>query len=103
MMLGWQVVQLLKTFDYLMEKSGVGDESGELTGPSQIHHLLELVKKEQKIYDLAFSEVIRQVSVGCVERGQLLSKLRNKYADLLGRVSTQRSADLILNSTLSKF
>lgn len=42
----------------MLKKSGVDDESVEINGPSQIHHLLELVKKEQKIYDLAFSEVI---------------------------------------------
>lgn len=34
-----------------------------------------------------FIQVIRQVSVECLERGQLLSKLRQKYADLLNRVS----------------
>jgi len=84
-----EVVQLLKSFDYMLKKSGVDDESVEVNGPSQIHHLLELVKKEQKIYDLAFSEVIRQVSVGCIERGQLLSKLRTRYADLLSRVPRQ--------------
>jgi len=84
-----EVVQLLKTFDYMLKKSGVDDESVEINGPSQIHHLLELVKKEQKMYDLAFSEVIRQVSVGCIERGQLLSKLRTRYADLLSRIPRQ--------------
>ena len=41
----------------MLKKSGVDDESVEINGPSQIHHLLELVKKEQKMYDLAFSEV----------------------------------------------
>lgn len=38
--------------------------------------LLELVQTEQKIYNIVFHELIRQVSVGCVERGQLLAKLR---------------------------
>ena len=28
----------------------------------QIHNLLELVKKEQNIYNVAFNEIIRQVS-----------------------------------------
>lgn len=38
--------------------------------------LLELVRVEQNIYNIVFHEVIRQVTVGCAERGQLLAKLR---------------------------
>ena len=35
---------------------------------------------------IAYLQVIRQASIECVERGQLLSKLRQRYADLLNRV-----------------
>lgn len=38
--------------------------------------LLEVVRAEQNIYNIVFHEVIRQVTVGCAERGQLLEKLR---------------------------
>lgn len=38
--------------------------------------LLELVQVEQNIYNIVFHEVIRQVTVSCAERGQLLAKLR---------------------------
>ncbi|TNN21850.1 Axonemal dynein light chain domain-containing protein 1 [Liparis tanakae] len=38
--------------------------------------LLELLQVEQSIYNIVFHELIRQVSVGCAERGQLLAKLR---------------------------
>lgn len=38
--------------------------------------LLELVKVEQNIYNVVFHELIRQVTVGCAERGHLLAKLR---------------------------
>lgn len=38
--------------------------------------LLELVQVEQNIYNIVFHEVIRQVTVNCAERGQLLAKLR---------------------------
>ena len=41
----------------MLQKSGVNDEHLELEGPTQIHNLLEMVKKEQTIYDLTFSEV----------------------------------------------
>lgn len=39
--------------------------------------LLELVRAEQSIYNVVFHEVIRQVTVSCAERGQLLEKLRS--------------------------
>lgn len=37
---------------------------------------MELVQMEQNIYNTVFHEVIRQVTVSCAERGQLLAKLR---------------------------
>lgn len=46
--------------------------------------LLELVQVEQNIYNIVFHELIRQVSVNCAERGQLLAKLR-LAADTLGQ------------------
>lgn len=44
---------------------------------SQMEGLLELVRAEQNIYNIVFHEVIRQVTVSCAERGQLLEKLRS--------------------------
>lgn len=41
-----------------------------------MERLLELVQAEQNIYNIVFHEVIRQVTVSCAERGQLLAKLR---------------------------
>ena len=52
----------------------------------QIHALLDLVRQEQNIYNLVFNEVIRQVSIECVERGELLADLRKRYASLLDKV-----------------
>lgn len=43
----------------------------------QVENLLELVRIEQNIYNIVFHELIRQVSVECAERGQLLAKLRS--------------------------
>lgn len=42
----------------------------------EMESLLELVQMEQNIYNTVFHEVIRQVTVSCAERGQLLAKLR---------------------------
>ncbi|NWQ93591.1 AXDN1 protein, partial [Burhinus bistriatus] len=83
-----EVIQLMEVMDSMLEKAGVDKLIG-VTGPSQLHNALELMKAEQNIYNIVFHELIRQVSVDCVERGQLLSKLRQKYVGLLERVPEQ--------------
>lgn len=50
---------------------------------------MKLVKEEQKIYNIIFSEVIRQVSVECIERGTVLAELRKRYAKMLDKVPRQ--------------
>ncbi|XP_023125674.2 axonemal dynein light chain domain-containing protein 1 [Amphiprion ocellaris] len=81
-----EVVQLMRMMDDMLEKAGVDQQSEELTELSQLESLLELVKVEQNIYNIVFHELIRQVSVGCAERGQLLAKLRQRYQSLLDRI-----------------
>ncbi|NXH70266.1 AXDN1 protein, partial [Hydrobates tethys] len=83
-----EVIQLMEVMDNMLEKAGV-DKLIRVTGPSQLHNLLELMKAEQNIYNIVFHELIRQVSVDCVERGQLLSKLRQRYVGLLERIPEQ--------------
>ncbi|NWI65000.1 AXDN1 protein, partial [Todus mexicanus] len=84
-----EVIQLMEMMDSMLEKAGV-DKLIRVTGPSQLHNALELMKAEQNIYNIVFHELIRQVSVGCVERGQLLSKLRSqRYVDLMERIPEQ--------------
>ncbi|NXS69741.1 AXDN1 protein, partial [Pandion haliaetus] len=83
-----EVIQLMEVMDSMLEKAGV-DKIIRVTGPSQLHNMLELMKAEQNIYNIIFHELIRQVSVDCVERGQLLSKLRQRYVGLLERIPEQ--------------
>ncbi|NXS49557.1 AXDN1 protein, partial [Balaeniceps rex] len=83
-----EVIQLMEVMDSMLEKAGV-DKLIRVTGPSQLHNLLELMKAEQNIYNIVFHELIRQISVDCVERGQLLSKLRQRYVGLLERIPEQ--------------
>lgn len=45
----------------MLDKAGVKDEEVEVKGPTQMHNLLELIKKEQNIYNIVFHELIRQV------------------------------------------
>ncbi|KAI4899063.1 hypothetical protein NFI96_031205 [Prochilodus magdalenae] len=84
-----EAVQLMRVMDDMLEKAGVNQEFKELTDLSQMQGLLELVRVEQKIYNIVFHELIRQVSVECTERGQLLAKLRQRYVALLDRIPRQ--------------
>ncbi|XP_027882491.1 axonemal dynein light chain domain-containing protein 1 isoform X2 [Xiphophorus couchianus] len=81
-----EVIQLMRMMDDMLEKAGVDQQNEELTDLCQLENLLELVKTEQNIYNIVFHELIRQVTVGCAERGQLLAKLRQRYQSLLERI-----------------
>ncbi|XP_052221948.1 axonemal dynein light chain domain-containing protein 1-like isoform X3 [Dreissena polymorpha] len=85
----YEVVQLKATMEEMLERAGVNDADVEIKGPTQMHNLLELIKKEQNIYNIVFHELIRQSSIECVERGELLSNLRSKYSNLLNKVPQQ--------------
>ncbi|XP_076455039.1 axonemal dynein light chain domain-containing protein 1-like isoform X2 [Babylonia areolata] len=85
----FEVMQLKKTMEDMLEKVGFNDIDTDIKGPTQMHNLLELIKKEQNIYNIVFHELIRQTSVECSDRGQLLSDLRNKYSELLSKVPQQ--------------
>ncbi|XP_059840522.1 axonemal dynein light chain domain-containing protein 1 isoform X2 [Hypanus sabinus] len=82
-----EAIQLSQVMDDMLEKVGFNeDDKQELKGATQIHHLLDLVKKEQDIYNLVFHELIRQISVDCGERGELLAKIRERYVSLLDHI-----------------
>lgn len=51
------------TMDAMLEKAGVSrmQSDNDLHGPTNMHNLLELVQKEQDIYNIVFHELIRQV------------------------------------------
>ena len=42
-----EVMKLKHAFEAMLSRAGIDDESKELSGPTQIHNLLEIVKKEQ--------------------------------------------------------
>ncbi|KAG8548088.1 hypothetical protein GDO81_026739, partial [Engystomops pustulosus] len=84
-----EVIQLMKVMDTMLKQAGIDEEELQLEGPTQLHNLLELLKTEQNIYNIVFHELIRQVSVECVERGELLAKLRQRYVMLLNKIPQQ--------------
>ncbi|XP_006142373.1 axonemal dynein light chain domain-containing protein 1 isoform X1 [Tupaia chinensis] len=82
-----EVIQLNNVMDTMLERAGV--ESQEYSGPTKMHKLLHILKKEQTIYNTVFHELIRQVSVDCVDRGELLSKIRERYVQMLDQTARQ--------------
>ncbi|XP_004425229.1 PREDICTED: axonemal dynein light chain domain-containing protein 1 [Ceratotherium simum simum] len=82
-----EVVQLNDVMDTMLERAGV--ENQEYTGPTKMHKLLHILKKEQTIYNTVFHELIRQVSVDCADRGELLSKIRERYVQMLDQIARQ--------------
>ncbi|XP_008590273.1 PREDICTED: axonemal dynein light chain domain-containing protein 1 [Galeopterus variegatus] len=82
-----EVVQLNDVMETMLERAGV--ENQEYAGPTKMHKLLHILKKEQTIYNTVFHELIRQVSVDCAERGELLSKIRERYVQMIDQIARQ--------------
>ncbi|XP_040840142.1 axonemal dynein light chain domain-containing protein 1 [Ochotona curzoniae] len=82
-----EVVQLSDVMDAMLERATV--ENQEYAGPTKMHQLLHMLRKEQSIYNTVFHELIRQVSVDCVDRGELLSKIRERYVQMLDQIARQ--------------
>ncbi|XP_053460094.1 axonemal dynein light chain domain-containing protein 1 [Nycticebus coucang] len=82
-----EVVKLNDVMDAMLERAGA--ENQEYTGPTKMHKLLHMLKKEQTIYNTVFHELIRQVSVDCADRGELLSKIRQRYVQMLDQIARQ--------------
>ncbi|XP_038614175.1 axonemal dynein light chain domain-containing protein 1 isoform X2 [Tachyglossus aculeatus] len=82
-----EVIQLKDVMDTLLQKAGVDGQKS--VGPTKLHDALQILKTEQNIYNTVFHELIRQITVECADRGALLSNLRQRYVQLIERVSHQ--------------
>ncbi|XP_044530829.1 axonemal dynein light chain domain-containing protein 1 [Gracilinanus agilis] len=82
-----EVAQLKSVMDIMLEKAGVDSE--ESVNSTKMHKLLEKLKTEQNIYNTVFHEIIRQISVDCADRGELLSNIRQRYVKLLDQIARQ--------------
>lgn len=81
--------------DHLVKvQQGVADleERGKGGRGTELDKMLAIVREEQVVHDLFFQEIIRQVSVQCVQRGNLLASLRQYYAALFARVPRHAAA-----------
>ncbi|ORZ33973.1 hypothetical protein BCR44DRAFT_1390896, partial [Catenaria anguillulae PL171] len=54
--------------------------------PAEIRSLLRLAEDENVIYDGVFNEMVRQVTVHMIERGDLLAEIRKRYANMFAQI-----------------
>jgi hypothetical protein len=54
--------------------------------PTEMHQFVHVIREENKIYDTVFQELIRQVTVNMVERGEVLSEIRNRYSKMFQKI-----------------
>eukprot|EP00842_Homolaphlyctis_polyrhiza_P006814 jgi/Hompol1/721/HPOL_005391-RA len=54
--------------------------------PTEMHAFLAIIQEEQKIYDSVFQEIIRQVTVNMIERGEVIAEIRRRYANMFLKI-----------------
>ncbi|KAI8854573.1 hypothetical protein BC829DRAFT_359696 [Chytridium lagenaria] len=54
--------------------------------PTEMHAFLAIIQEEQKIYDAVFQEIIRQVTVNMIERGDVLAEIRKRYGSMFSKI-----------------
>ncbi|KAI9092459.1 hypothetical protein DFS34DRAFT_633666 [Phlyctochytrium arcticum] len=78
-----EVALLKHTMEHLIKGAGAEVEQEY---PTEMHAFLALIQEEQKIYDAVFQELIRQVTVNMIERGEVLAEIRNRYANMFTKI-----------------
>ena len=59
---------------------------GKQEYPTEMDFFMHIIREENKICDTVFQEVIRQVTVNMTERGEILSEIRNRYAQMFKKI-----------------
>ncbi|KAI9363349.1 hypothetical protein DFJ73DRAFT_788970 [Zopfochytrium polystomum] len=54
--------------------------------PTEMHAFLKIIQEEAKIYDAVFAEIIRQVTVNMIERGEVLAEIRKRYGYMFTKI-----------------
>ncbi|KAJ3336337.1 Axonemal dynein light chain domain-containing protein 1, partial [Kappamyces sp. JEL0680] len=62
-----EVAKLKRTMQELLKTLDIDDEQ---LYPTEMHQFMYIIKEENKIYDTVFKELIRQVTVNMIERGE---------------------------------
>lgn len=78
-----EVALLKHTMQTLVKEVGA---DMDMDYPTEMHAFLAVIQEEQKIYDAVFQELIRQVTVNMIERGEVLAEIRNRYANMFTKI-----------------
>ncbi|EPZ33129.1 hypothetical protein O9G_004998 [Rozella allomycis CSF55] len=81
-----EVLLLRHAMDTMLNRIGLSSAEDY---PTEMHTLLAIIQEEQKVYDMVFREIIRQVSIHMHERGQILSDLRERYMKMFNKIPKQ--------------
>jgi hypothetical protein len=97
-----EVAQLKLAMRDLIKSLGV---EAETPYPTEMHAFLSIIQEEYKIYDTVFKEIIRQVSVNMVERGEVLAEVRDRYANMFSKIPhhvTELHTELVAHRKLNR-
>jgi uncharacterized membrane protein YgaE (UPF0421/DUF939 family) len=61
-------------------------KSDDKVASTEMDEFVRIIVEENKIYDHVFQEMIRQVTVNMIERGELLLEIRNRYAAMFQKI-----------------
>ncbi|XJO76751.1 hypothetical protein BDV3_007238 [Batrachochytrium dendrobatidis] len=78
-----EVALLKNAMITLLEEIGANETDDY---PTEMHAFLGIIQEEQKIYDSVFQEIIRQVMVNMVERGEVIAEIRKRYANMFIKI-----------------
>jgi hypothetical protein len=81
-----EVATLRMTMNELIKSLGI-DEKGKY--PTEMELFVKVIQEENKIYNTVFKEIIRQVHVNMIERGEILAEIRDRYAKMFRRIPIQ--------------
>ena len=79
-----EVILLKETMMEMLQNIEQEDSNAEY--PTEMHAFLHVMQEEQKIYDGVFQELVRQVTVNMIERGEVLSEIRNRYSNMFQKI-----------------
>ncbi|KAJ3319435.1 Axonemal dynein light chain domain-containing protein 1 [Boothiomyces sp. JEL0866] len=97
-----EVAHLRNTMRNLIEKIGANEDSPY---PTEMDLFMKIIVEEQKIYDTVFQELIRQVTVNMIERGEVLAEIRKRYSNMFMKIPNHilnLHTELIANRKLNR-
>lgn len=81
------------------------DVEGDTPYPTEMDTFMHIIREENKICQSVFQEIIRQVTVNMVERGEILSDIRKRYAKMFHKIPAhilQLHTELVAHRKLNR-